>query len=127
MDLYFTENGDIAVTPSGDVATTGSIWRDDAQQAYMRCMTEIGDWTTYPTLGASLSQLYGLPQSPATGQFGQELISASLSREGRFAGRVPTIRAIPTGPQSIRFDVSIASGDLDEIKLSVERNLTPGG
>jgi len=127
MDLYFTEDGDIATSPEGDIAVTDTPWRDDMQQAYIRVMTDEGDYLIYSDLGASLSLLNGMPQSPETGDYGVALITSALNREGRFAGRPFTVKPVPIGPQSIRFDVSITSGSRDQIKLSVEQGLGLGG
>lgn len=123
MDLYFTEDGDIAVGADGDLALTKSEWRDDVQQAYVRMMTDIGDWLTYPNLGATLSKLFGEPQSSATGQFGVDLVTSAMDREGRFTGKKYVVNAVPTSPQTIRFDVSISSGSQSQIILSVEQEL----
>lgn len=123
MDAYFTEEGDIVVSSSGDIALTPTTWRDDVQQAYIRMMTDIGDYLTYPELGADLSQLFGRPQSPETGDWGVRLIDAAMQRENRFIGKPYQVNAIPVSYQSIRFDVIISSGSRDEIKLSVEQSL----
>lgn len=123
MDLYFTEEGDIAVSHSGDVAVTDTPWRDDLQQAYIRVMTDIGDYLLYPELGANLSELYGMPQSPATGSYGKQLIEAAMNREGRFVGKPFRVKSVPVGPQSIRFDIDIVSGSRRQIQLSVEQDL----
>lgn len=126
MDLYIDESGDIRPSPSGDLAETPTTWRDDVQQAYVRIMTDEGDWLINPQLGASLSKLYGMPQSPQTAEVGKQLIQAALDREGRFIGKPVTINAVPTGYQTIRFDVMITSGSREQIRLSVEQNLTFG-
>lgn len=123
MDLYFSEDGDLAVAPNGDLAVTQADWRDDVQQAYIRMMTDVGDFVLYPELGADLSQLYGMPQSQQTGQFGVQLIEAALKREGRFTGRSVSINAVPTGYQTIRFDVFVTLGSKEKIKLSIEQDL----
>lgn len=98
-DLYFTEEGDLTTTPSGDLAMTDSTLRDDVQQAYIRVLTDQGDYLIYPDLGADLSSLIGEPQSPRTGKKGEELISSALKREGYFDGKPFTVKAVPTGPQ----------------------------
>lgn len=117
------EEGDLAVSPAGDLAFTQTSWRDDVQQAYIRLMTDIGDFRIYPNLGASLSELYGLPQSPATGAQGVSRINSAMDREQRFAGKPYRVTPIPTGPQSIRFDVKMTSSSRDQIVLSIEQNL----
>lgn len=118
-----TEAGDLVVSASGDLAFTNTAWRNDVQQAYIRMMTDVGDFMVYPELGASLSQLYGMPQSPDTGAFGAGLIRSALDRESVFVGKNYQVKAVPTGPQSIRFDVSISSGSREQIVLSVEQTL----
>lgn len=125
-DLYFSEAGDIAVGHDGDLSLTQTPWRDDAQQAYIRVMTDIGDYLLYPDLGASLVRLRGMPQSPATGKFGVDLIMAALQREARFVGKNIHVDPVPTGYQSIRFDISITSGNREQLLLSVEQDLGIG-
>lgn len=122
-DFYFTEAGDIAIGADGDVAMTDTDWRDDVQAAYIRVMTDPGDFLLYPTFGAGLSQLYGMPQSPETGQIGIKLIESAMDRENRFKGKNYNVSAVPISWQSIRFDVDITSGSRDTIRLSVQQNL----
>lgn len=123
MDFYLKEDGDIAVSPSGDIAITESSWRNWAQQAYIRIMTEMGDFLLYPKLGAELSELYGMPQKPETGAYGKKIIGAALAREGLFAGQNISINAVPTGPQTIRFDIYLGLANTETQILSIEQNL----
>lgn len=122
-DLYFNDAGDLEVSASGDLAMAATPWRDDVQQAYIRVMTEQGDYQLYPALGASLSRLHGMPQSPETGAYGERLVTDALNREGVFVGQSFTVKAVPVGPQTIRFDVNLISGNRDQIRLSVEQDL----
>lgn len=123
MDLYINETGDLAISTSGDIAVTDTPWRDDVQQAYIRAMTDPGDFLLYDTLGAGLSRLYGMPQAPETGQLGITLIESALEREGRFRGKPVVVKAVPISHQSIRFDIYITSGSKQQIKLSVAQDL----
>ncbi len=123
-DLYFTEEGDLTVSHSGDIEVTGTPWRDEIQQVYIRVMTDQGDFVAYPQLGADLSKLYGLPQSPSTGSLGETMIKSALEREGRFAGSLINVNSVPTSPQSIRFDITIKSGSRQRpTRLSVEQDI----
>jgi hypothetical protein len=124
-DLYLTESGDLRVGPNGDLALTDDNFRHLGQQAHIRMMTNIGDHLLYPRLGADLQQLYGRPQSQATGEFGKRLIQNALEREGVFSGLNLTIKAVPTGPQAIRFDVFVRSNSGTRLLLSITQNLTP--
>lgn len=122
-DIYFTLNGDLFINGNKDIAMVDSPIRNDVQQVYIRLMTEPGDFHIYPQIGVDLSKLYGMPQTPETGEFGKRLIKASLDREGVFKGRNIKINAIPTGPDTIRFDIHIIT-ELDQpIILSVSQSL----
>lgn len=123
MDLFFNESGDIERSHSGDIAMTPTNWRDDLQAAYIRIMTDEGDYTLYPEMGASLSRLFGMPQSPQTGEEGRALITSALKRDGRFEGYGVNIKPVPTGPVSIKFNVEVFSGNRRRIAMSVEQDL----
>jgi len=122
-DLYFTLNGDILIGGNKDIVLTNSSMQSDVQQAYIRLMTEPGDFYIYPLLGIDLSLLYGMPQSAETGEFGKKLIQTGLQREGIFKGRNIKIDSVPTSKDTIRFDVHIIS-DIDQpVILSVSQTL----
>lgn len=123
-DLYFNEGGDLRVAPNGDLAITEDNYRHLSQQAYLRLMTQVGDHLVYPRLGANLQELFGMPQSEATGEHGKRLIKAALEREGVFAGMNTIIQSVPIGPQSIRFDVYVRTNAGTRLILSITRNLS---
>ena len=123
MDFYLSETGDIKLAPNRDIALTDSSWRDQAQQAYIRIQTQPGDFQLYPRLGTDLEQLFGMPQNKATGDLGVKLIQESLTREGFFSAGSLIVNAVPTGPQTIRFDVYVVSGQVKELAISIEQSL----
>jgi hypothetical protein len=122
-DLYFSLSGDIVINGGKDIATTSNNLQSDIQQVYIRLMTEPGDFYIYPQLGIDLSKLYGMPQRPETGEYGKMLIKEGLQREGLFKSRNITIDAIPTGPDTIRFDIHIVSDINNPVTLSVSQSL----
>ena len=122
-DFYFDSTGDIRLSPNGDIALTDTEWRDAAQQAFVHTMTQPGDFLIYPSLGTDLDALMGLPQSKATAEVGKRIIINSLKRQPYFRARTIRVKAFPTGPQSIRFDIYITVGTRDDLILQVERNL----
>lgn len=122
-DLFLTMSGDLLVNGNKDIALVNLGSQNDVQQIYLRLMTEPGDFYVYPSLGTDLSILYGMPQSQETGNLGQRLIREALERENIFAGRNIEITSVPTGPDSIRFDVHITSDTNEPIVLSVTQNL----
>lgn len=122
-DLYLSMSGDIVINGNKDIALTSNGLQDDIQQVYLRLMTEPGDFYVYPQLGTDLSILYGMPQNKETGDLGKRLIRAALEKEGIFQGRNIKVDAVPTGPDSIRFDVHIVSDFYEPIVLSVTQSL----
>jgi len=122
-DLYFTLSGDIAINGKKDLAITSTSMQTDIQQAYIRLMTEPGDFYVYPNLGIDLKQLYGMPQRKETGDLGKKIIMAGLRKEGLFKERSIKIEAVPTGPDSIRFDVHIISDINQPVTLSITQSL----
>lgn len=122
-DLYFTLNGDIAINGNKDVAVTKDSMQADIQQIYLRLMTDPGDFFIYPSLGIDLSVLAGMPQRPETAEVGKKIIREGLRREGLFKERNIKIDAVPTGPDTIRFDIHIVS-DVDQpMTLSINQDL----
>jgi len=122
-DLYFTLSGDIAFNGQKDLAITSTSMQTDIQQAYLRLMTEPGDFYVYPNLGIELRQLYGMPQRKETGELGKKLILAGLKKEGLFKERSIKIDAVPTGPDAIRFDIHIISDTNQPVTLSITQSL----
>lgn len=115
--------GDLLVNGNKDISRTTSSLQDDIQQVYIRLMTEPGDFYIYPSLGTDLSILYGMPQSKETGDLGKRLIRSALEKEDIFRGRNIQIEAIPTGPDTIRFDVHIITDINEPVVLSVTQDL----
>jgi hypothetical protein len=126
-DLKITDEGDLVVSAWGDLETVETRFHNYAQQAYIRMMTEIGDFVAYPQLGANLVKLVGMPNTPATADYGRTLILDSLSREGVFADVGVEVVPVPTGRYSIRFDIYITAGSRQKLILSIEQDLVALG
>lgn len=123
MDLYFSESGDLKLTPTKDLALTDSDWRDSAQKAYIILQTTPGDFTLYPRLGADLSRLYGMPQSRETGDLGVRIIEEALTRTNTFNASSLYVKAVPISPQAIRFDIYVVSGTKKNMMISIQQDL----
>lgn len=125
-DLYFDLSGDIKLSANNDLAVVADAGQKNVQQIYIRLMTEVGDFYSYPQLGCDLSVLYGMPQTMATGEIGKRIIRASLedpNKGGIFRGANITIEAVPTSSTSIRFDVHILDNADKPVTLSVTQEL----
>lgn len=122
-DLYLTEEGDLAVSNHGDLGLTETPWRHFSQQAYIRIMTQIGDFVVYPTLGADLETMIGMPQSQSTAEYGKSLILNALTRDGVLSSFPIEIVAIPTTLQTIQFDIYMTVGSRSDLILSIEQDI----
>lgn len=122
-DLQITDDGDLMVDAMGDLRVVESRYHNYAQQAYIRLMTEQGDFVVYPRLGASLVKLVGMPNTPATAEYGRTLILDALNREGVFDGVGLDVVPVPTGRFEIRFDIYITAGSREELILSITQDL----
>lgn len=122
-DLYFSQNGDLAISADGDLAMVSDPWRSHSQQAYIRLKTAIGDYLLYPGLGADLQRLIGQPQTEATGELGRSLVMQALTKDSVLSSFPIDVKAIPVAYQSIRFDVYLTAGNRTELVLSVLQDL----
>jgi hypothetical protein len=64
-----------------------------------------------------------MPQDPATAEYGKMLIRSALNKEGIFSGRNIQISAVPTAPDSIRFDVKLITSYGEPVTLSISQNI----
>lgn len=122
-DLYFSEDGDLKTSVSGDIAITYSESRNLAQQIYLRLMTVLGDYPLYPNIGSEIEKLFAMPQSKETGNLGERMVMEALQRDGRLKNRPISVRAVPTSAKTIRFDIYTIIDNKKSLVLSVEQDL----
>lgn len=122
-DLYFSEDGDLKTSVSGDIAITYSESRNLAQQIYLRLMTVLGDYPLYPNIGSEIEKLFAMPQSKETGKLGERMVMEALQRDGRLKNRPISVRAVPTSTKTIRFDIYTIIDNKKSLVLSVEQDL----
>ncbi len=123
-DLTLTDDGDLTIDASGDLSLTPDSFHNYSQQAYIRAMTDMGDFGVYPRLGASLERLMGMPNTERTGDLGCNMIKDALARESVFSSLNYDVLAVPIAPHMIRFDIYITVGSRTELILSVNQELT---
>jgi phage baseplate assembly protein W len=124
IDLSITDNGDLQVASSGDLAITTHKYSADLQQTFMIVRTERGDFIPYPTFGSNLYKLWGLPNTPQTGNRGMAELSTAITTDGRLANANVQIKAIPTAANAIRFDVDIQFGRSQTHIITLEQKLS---
>lgn len=89
------------------------VYEDEAdlQFIWSRMQTENPDWRPYPNVGADLTDLIGMPNTPETARLGEDLILRSLTYDGAFKRNDLEVNAIPVGPFTLFFDVKLKRGD----------------
>lgn len=105
MDVFLAPNGDLAIE-NGDLALADDV-QEKLQMARCRVLTDAPDWFHHPNLGASLSDLFGEPNSEATARDGVDRIVSALTYDGYFSPGEVGVEAVPD-EEGIHFFVSLA-------------------
>lgn len=153
IDWEFTEDGDlVAGEPLLDIEgqilyrhNDGSIdtdIRDDGveirdigltydleaekQTIMNRLKTETPDWYHHPSMGGNLSDLIGMKNTRATGDYGAELIRSALTYKGLYDGNSITIRPVPISNTSIMFNIEIKKQSTEVYRVPLVFDLTFG-
>ena len=109
LDVYWTDDGDLLVGPTGDLFDTEEDpLRSLVQEIKTRIMGDQEDWELYPDVGAGLSELIGEPNNKATAEAGRAKIIAALTRDGLVSSSDISIKYMPTGPYSLLHKLVIA-------------------
>lgn len=123
-DFYMTDDGDLAVDASGDIAVTPSTYEQIRQQALLRLATQRGDFVPYAMLGGDLQKLRGLPNIPKVARYGENLINRTLTYDGFLDAGTIAIEATPTKPDIIEFETKIMVSKRDYVTITLEQLLT---
>lgn len=106
-DPFITTEAEAGDVPIRDIQVVDGEERD-LQLIRNRLMTENPDWRLYPEVGADLSDLIGLSNTPATAEAGVQLIRNALTRNGAFRPEQLTVDAVPVGPHTLLFDIRVS-------------------
>jgi hypothetical protein len=120
LDVFLTPSGDLAVE-NGDLALADGV-QERFQMARCRVLTDAPDWFHHPELGASLSDLFGEPNSEATARDGTERIVSALTYDGYFSPAEVEVEAVPD-EEGIHFFVHLAGESRSPIVWQLSLNL----
>jgi hypothetical protein len=124
IDIATTDDGDLQVSSSGDLALTTHQYSADLQQAYLVVRTELGDFSLYPTFGSDIYKLWGLPNTPKTAEKGVQELHRAITANGRLANASVGVKAVPTAANAIRFDIDIQFARSTTHILTLEQKLS---
>ena len=111
-DFYWTLDGDLSVSPEGDIRDTSfDVFRSLWQEMRTRCRTSLRDWAIHPRLGANLDELLGMPNNRTTAEEGKTRIINALSQGGFLARDLIRVRYLPIGRQRLLYDVTVTVSD----------------
>lgn len=105
-DLALSIDGDLLIGPDGDFQTVEDI-DSFSQDIVFRLKTLAGNYKYFPSCGASLDNLIGLPNSQDTASLGESQIITALTNDGRVNPGSLSVSSYPLDEKSIMFEVYI--------------------
>ena len=80
-DLDFTWDGDLMISPTGDLLdTSDDLLRSIRNEIQSVLKSDLGDWREDPSIGADLSDFVGEPNSRQTAQNIQARVESALAQ-----------------------------------------------
>jgi hypothetical protein len=116
MDLAFSDDGDLVIDESGDLALRMGVdcLRDDIN---IRIITNAPEWQLDPWLGATLDDLIGEPNTQQTGLVGEAKIIGALTADNKVSRERLTVHTIPINANEIIYHVTVKASK-DDISMS---------
>jgi len=111
-DLAWTSRGDLVIGHNGDVMDTyDDPLRSLYQEVRTRVMSAVGDWRTYPEVGASLEDYVGESNTKVTAEAIKTRVTAAITRNGLV--------------NSSDLKVQYAPIDIDKLMLRISIRVAP--
>lgn len=123
--MAMTEDGDMIITPTGDLYTVTGI---DClrQQIEARLKTDLGDYLPHPRLGNTLRNLIGKRNTRQTAEEGRLSIINCLTYGGLINPADLSVTAIPVDERNILYHIEVRNGTYVVYKADLLCNLDKG-
>lgn len=120
VDLKITDDGELVLSPAGDLAIT---YGDEqiAQEVVFRLKTTLGDWTLSPTVGASLEEFIGQPNTPLVLAAIEQRINNTLTSDNLLI--FPDINAVSISENEVFILIEFGSLEDDDRIITVQSAL----
>lgn len=106
-DLFWTSRGDLKISGDHDIMDTEfDPLRSLIQEVRTRVAADQGDWKTFPTVGAGISDFVGEPNNVITAENIKTRVLAALARDGFVSTSDMSIKYIPIDIDSLLLRVS---------------------
>ena len=107
-DLVWTSRGDYVISHDGDIMDTErDPLRSLVQEIKTRAGGDLGDWSAFPDLGASLSDFVGEPNTKITAESIKIRLIAALAKYGFIDIKDLKIQYLPFDREKILLRISI--------------------
>jgi len=106
-DFLWSPEGDLIISALGDIDSTSrhAGLLSLVQEIQTRIRSDVGDWTTQPSIGANLSDLVGRPCNQEVAEAGKVKIQASLTRGGFLPANSFKVRYIPISQTEVVYNI----------------------
>lgn len=108
-DIFFTSEGDFVLGSNKDLKTTElDVYRGLIQRINKRIMSTHGDWPLQDSLGATLGDFVGMPNTRETGALLKSRISSELSRDSLLSAKDVQVNVFPISNTQILISIAVS-------------------
>jgi hypothetical protein len=119
-DCYFSWDGDYAIDDTGDLAdTSDNLLASVVQEIQTIVKSEVGDWLADPSVGATLSDFVGSPNTQDTANKLYTRLIIKLTENGIVSREDLNIQIVPVGIYQVMIMISVSVAATANNKLVV--------
>lgn len=121
IDCYFSWDGDYAIDDTGDLAdTSDNLLASVVQEIQTIVKSEVGDWLADPSVGATLSDFVGSPNTQDTANKLYTRLIIKLTENGIVSREDLNIQIVPVGIYQVMIMISVS------VAVTANNKLTAG-
>lgn len=120
VDLKMTEDGDLVLSDSGDLAI---VYGDEqlAQEILFRMKTQKGDWLLSPDIGVSLERFIGEPNTELTRSAIEMAVLNEITKDGLIISA--QVDCVPLNENELLIVVEFPSQENDDRVIQISTGL----
>ena len=108
VDVFWTWDGDMATADDGDLKDTSSDYLLSLRQEIQTVVkSEVGEWELDPTIGATLSDYLGEPNTRENGAAIENRIKTKMIEVNLVQREDLSVRVTPVGPHQIMILINV--------------------
>ena len=119
VDTKFDWSGDYSIGSDGDIAdTSDDLLASLVQEIQTICKSEVGDWLADPSVGATLSDFVGSPNTQDTANKLYTRLIIKLTENGIVSREDLNIQIVPIGIYQVMIMISVSVAATANNKLT---------